>query len=356
MAADASRRNRNFKVTRPGGAGYFVKQAKAEDPLMGAEATATLRREGFLYGLAHSDARFAALAPLLPPFHGYDPACNALVSGLIADSEDAGLLQRRTGTFPIELAAALGQALASFHRGVTVHSPATPSAFPQQPAPGSLQPPSVESIFPGRVPWTLAFHEMRIEQLQAPSGGIVQLHLTIGQHPEFGSSLVALQREWHVNAFTHGDMKWENCLVSRRSEEAQPRITIVDWELADFGDACWDAAAILQAYLAAWITSMPLEAGSVEWMIERAAYPLSALQPSMQVFWRTYVEAMGLEPSTAIRWLDRATGYAAVRLMQTAYESLQYSPQMTPLGLCLLQVSLNMLTQPRKAVGTLMGM
>ena len=100
---------------------------------------------------------------------------------------------------------------------------------------------------------------------------------------------------------------------------------------------------------------MPMEAGSLEMMIARAAYPLPTLQPAMRTFWRTYVEAMGLEPATAIRWLDRAAGYAAVRLMQTAYESLQYSPHMTPLGLCLLQVSLNMLTQPRKAVATLMG-
>jgi len=36
---------------------------------------------------------------------------------------------------------------------------------------------------------------------------------------------------------------------------------IVDWEMADFGDAGWTSAAVLQSFFTAWIMSMPIASG-----------------------------------------------------------------------------------------------
>lgn len=358
---EVTRRNRNFKVIRASGDGYFIKQAKIEDPMLGVHAAATVRVEAILHQLARSDSDFAALVPLLPTFYGYDPARNAAVFGLLR-CDNVADFHRQTGTFPLDIARALAYVLARYHRGVSPRpvSVAWPTSFGPATQPQQL-PPTTPTPFPGQMPWILSFHRMRRHNMQLPAGGIVQLHDMIANHPQFASALDSVQQEWQVNAFIHGDMKWENCLLSATSsprgsdQHSDPTITIVDWELADFGDACWDAAAIIQAYLAAWVTSMPTSFVSPEKMLYDAAYPLTSLQPAIRNFWRTYCLAMAFDASTSSRWLLRATRYAALRLIQTAYELLQYSTSINPVAACLLQVSLNMLLQPRKAAVTLLG-
>jgi hypothetical protein len=126
--------------------------------------------------------------------------------------------------------------------------------------------------------------------------------------------------------------------------------------LADFGDAAWDAAGILQGYLATWINSMPTNVTDVQTMTALAGVPLGRIQPAVANFWNGYVRELGLHPISAAHWLERTVRYTAVRLIQTAYEYVQSLPDLTPTIRCLCQLAMNMLMRPDAARTTLLGL
>jgi hypothetical protein len=79
-----------------------------------------------------------------------------------------------------------------------------------------------------------------------------------------------------------------------------------------------------------------------------AQLPLAKLRPAIRAFWRAYVETLGVDEAEADRRLDRAVRYGAARMVQTAYEFLQYSTEIAGSAIWLLQVSLNLLKDPRR--------
>jgi hypothetical protein len=304
-------------------------------------SAATLEAEARVHELARGNAGFSLLGGALPPFFAYDASGHALVTGLIDGAEDLRQYQRRDGADganSVALARSLAVSLAQIHGGVW----AAPS----------------NSGFPGRMPWIFTFHKA---PLVGGSPGNVELQQLLSRLPDYAQALDRLIAQWHINAFIHGDLKWDNVLVHHASGEAahdgaaQVRLSIVDWEMADLGDAYWDVAAILQAYLADWAASMPAQGYSAELMVQNSMLPLSRIQPAMRMFWTTYAAARNLDRATASWWLERAIGYAALRMIQTGFEHLQFSQQLTPEAQRLVQLSLNMLTHPAEAARTLLG-
>ena len=147
-------------------------------------------------------------------------------------------------------------------------------------------------------------------------------------------------------------MKWDNCVVYRANGDGEELgFKIVDWELADIGDRRWDVGAILQAYLSFWIMSIPVNSEmSPAQFVELAQYPLEDMQPAIRAFWKAYLETLQLEGPEAAQLLETCVQYGAARMIQTAYEYMQFSPQITPSALYLLQVSLNILKSPKEAI------
>jgi aminoglycoside phosphotransferase (APT) family kinase protein len=156
----------------------------------------------------------------------------------------------------------------------------------------------------------------------------------------------------------HGDIKWENVIIQPRDpENSEQNLRLIDWETADLGDAAWDVGGALQSYLSFWVFSMPVtsEAKAPE-LVEHAKLPLEAMQPSIRRFWKMYVDSMQLTGAAAAEWLERSIKFAAARMIQTAYEYMYYSPQLTPSAVYLLQVSLNILTNPTRAISDLLNL
>ena len=59
---------------------------------------------------------------------------------------------------------------------------------------------------------------------------------------------------------------------------------------------------------------------------------------------------MQLDEKAAKAWLERSVMYAAARMIQTGYEYMYQSPQLTASAVCLLQVSVNILKRPAEAI------
>lgn len=336
---DMSRRNHNLQVARRESPGLFVKQVGDWDPL----SAETMRREATCYWLAGNDPDFAALAAMMPRYHLYDPARQVLVLEMVRDGESLGEFHRRLGRFPAGMAARLGTLLGTYHRD----------------AGGRRRDLPQDTVFPRSVPWVLSIHFHNPSHFGPVSAGVRQLLGVVGQYPEFHAALDELRGEWRFDALIHGDMKWENCVVPRVDDEAEAAegLRIVDWELADIGDGCWDVGAVFQAYLTYWILTMriPPEQVSPERLPALAEFPLDRMQPAIGAFWDAYVRTRGAHGAEAAALLRKSVRYGAARMIQTAWEYLTYSPQMTANALCLLQVSINILTRPDEAIEHLLG-
>lgn len=338
MVADATRRNRNFKIIRRTQQGYFVKQIQIWDP----QTVAALGAEATCYRLARSAPEFAALAVLAPRDFLYDTQRHVLVTELLPDGETLTDHHRRLNAFPPETARLLGAQFGRLHR---------------EPMP-SLNGRPEAAAFRRQPPWILSAHQHGSNLFSAMSGANAQLLQIVQSYPDFQRTLDELRGEWRADRLMHGDVKWDNCVVYLEANgNGALAHKVVDWELADVGDASWDIGALLQAYISFWVMSMRMSGDKLPAQFaDTALYPIEAMQPSVRALWHAYVEARGLERAAAQTFLVRSMKYGAARMIQTAYESMQYSPQILPNALCLLQVSFNILKEPKDAVTHLLGL
>lgn len=335
MVIPARSRHSNFKVLLGAAGGLFVKQALPEDP----QARATLEREATCYWLAEHDPAFRGLSEVIPAQKVFDSGSGVLVLDLLGDpanpSENLSEFHHRLGVFPPAVAARLGSALGHYHREVRV--PAATDEFTGR-------------VFPRQVPWVLNSAQLA-SMTPAHSGGAAQLMELVGRFPDFYRTLDALRQGWRTDSLIHGDMKWENCLVVGQP----PEVRVIDWEMADFGDACWDVGAIFQSYLTCWLSSLPYQPGQrAAAVLHLAQFPIERMQEAMNAYWQAYAAARGLVGTQVTETLERSVRYAAARMIQTAYEHLFRAPSLAPHTLSMMQVSLNMLTDPRSAIRDLL--
>jgi len=332
VVLDASRRNRNFKVVRDGGGGgLFVKQMRE----LQADAMLTLRREAACYDLARSDP---ALGRLMPRLVAYDALRHVLVVEMVPEAESLAEHHLRQHSFPPALGQALGEAIGLYHAR----------------AAGVAGNEAMQSLFARQVPVVLTLGRDGHAMLGQYGRIGPALSAVIQQHPEFQGLLDALGEEWRFDSLIHGDMKWDNVLVFPVGSET-PDFRIVDWEMADIGDAAWDVGAVLQSFLTAWILSMPIASGlPPESYVAMAGQPIEAMRPVMHAFWRAYAGVRGFGAADGRREIERCLRFAAARLVWSAIEQRLYAPGLDPSVAALLQVSLNILKDPGRAVRELL--
>jgi hypothetical protein len=332
---DTARRNRNFKVYRNESPSLFVKQVK----IWNSEATTALRREAVCYWMAAKEPTFGSLAAATPRYEFYDPTLSVLVTGLVPGSENISEYHRRLGLFPEGIASALGRILRRYHELMPEVAKSTYAV-----------------MFSRLPPWILSVQSPAFQNFNAISGGNSQLISIMGQYPDFQRHFNALRGLWRIDSFIHGDMKWDNCVVEQSAEDPNlVGVRVVDWELSDLGDGAWDVAAIFQAYISFWVLSIPFSIETPINLSERANYPLESMYPAIRAFWCAYRNGSRADPDEG-GFLDRCVRYAAARMIQTVYEHLYQSVQLTPGTLALLQVSLNMLNRPAEAREHLLGL
>jgi hypothetical protein len=331
QVAESSRRHLSFKILRRRGTGLFVKQAKDWDP----QTIHTLEREAACYRLAAEDAAFAPLRAVLPEFRGYDTERRALILELLPGGDNLTEYQERRGELPVEIAGRLGQILGRYQE--------------------EIPPAALTAAFPGLVPWVLQLSQLSLEPFQAFGPAALRVLSLVRADPALLAALDRLRQGWSRTALIHGDLKWDNCLV--HANGGGPAVKIIDWELADLGDPLWDAGALLQASLLHWIWSMPLdEPLPAEELVARARFPLATLRPALRAFWESYLSARGIAAAEARGLLELAAGYAAARMIQTAFEYAVVQPQRPNHSLYLLQASFHILTRRQDALRDLLDL
>lgn len=338
MVVDQSSRGRNYRVIRKRGKGLFVKQVRGSDP----HHFQTLQREGACYRLAESGRGRAAMASLLPTFVDFDEHRAMLVIELVDKSESVWEYHQHRDGFSSEAATLLGSGLGAYHREAV--QAGTP-------------PPEVLGLMDQQPAWILTLHQTDPRTLHKQPGS-AQLVSILRRFPQFPTHLAELHKSWRRECITHGDLKWENCLIVTGSDEqATPSaIKIIDWEMADWGDSCWDVGSILQSYWSAWMYAREFnEQGMPVQAPPRQGRTGDATRAVLQQFWSSYINARGAGRAESLELLKRSVGLGAARLLQTAYEASVAAGVLTPHATMQVQFSMNILRDIDAAAKNLVG-
>ncbi len=325
--SEHGRRNRNFKVHRRKQPGIFVKQVKVLDPL----STATVKREAGFYRAVHGDPKFSALREMIPEFLDYESRRHAVALRLADGAESLAEKQGREGIYREDTAHLLGHALGTIH----LHGPAMHAD------------PATRGLFTSQLPWPITLDQTGYSFLTniGPIGPA--LAAEIQKIPTLQPKLSALRAEWRYDCLIHGDMKFDNCLI-RTGPDGVPNLTIVDWELADIGEAAWDLGSIYKDLLMAVLMSSEYRESAVR--NNTSAPPLVTLesvQPAALAFWNGYHAGRRMPPQYHSAFLDKVVRFTAARMVLAVLEYLFNSNEMNQLGHHTLQTAVWLLEAPQ---------
>lgn len=326
----APTRNNVFKVVQARGRSCFIKQPFKFD----AATIQLLAREASSYQLIFGHAAYRAASAALPRLVGYDPERHVLAVEYVRNTTSVHeMILKRRSFFP-ELAARMGVILARFH--FPVPHGAELACFPRHP------------------PWVLLLPDADAAQFFPDHAAVTGLLNTVKAHSALAGALRQLRSEWRIECLIHNDVKWANFIASADDPEF---LRLIDWELADIGDAAWDVAGLLQSYVSAWIfgfddsnpTAYDLPAGTADFEISR-------MHGSVQRFWAAYVAERGLEDGQAAELLGRSVRLLACRMIQTAAEGAMKAATIPPNSMRAVQAAFNILQRPKEAAAELLGL
>ncbi len=307
MVHPISRRNRNFLV-QVGGSHYFLKQAgkwkRAERDSLETEA-------GF-YRQTRSDTALAFLQEYVPECHAYDPASSVLVMEYLLAFKAVPDASTR---FDSLIGERMGDFLARLHNA-------------------TASPLETQGSSPSNVPWFFSLHTADDDALEESSGGRRDLLRTVRRHRGFGNALDRLRKTWRPQCLIHADFKLENVLINQAGN-----LRVIDWEYICRGDPAWDAATLLQSF---WNFH-------VQWPNRNA---VESIRPALRAFTQVYGLRTSMTPQD---FTSRVIPFAGVRMLQSAFETLEKAEGLTPRAIRLLQAAMNIMSTPEWAADYFLG-
>jgi aminoglycoside phosphotransferase (APT) family kinase protein len=326
---DFSSRNVNLSVSCAHGPSYMLKQGQDKQGVLG------VLREAEIYNYLSA---IDGLQRYLPRFYHYDKLAQLLVLEFLTQGGDLRHHHYRRGRFSASLAAVLGRALSTLHSATRNLAVDVDSDAHTAPSILSLHRPSAD-----------IFRDFSVAS--------IELIKIIQQTPTLCAKLDDLRREWRCESLIHFDIKWDNLIVVPGPGPRQKSLKIIDWEMARLGDACWDIGSAIGNYLSWWIFSIPVTGQAhPEQFPALARYPLAKMRPAIARCWQSYIQDLELDAASIRQLVLKTTGYAAVRLVQTAFEAAQVSAELNSSLILHLQLADNILNRTPEAAVHLLGL
>ena len=347
--------NRCFKVRCRNHPSLFVKQIK----VINARNIECLEREAACYRLARTDERFAPLKQIMPRFVDYDTERYAVIVELLPNGEDVRDCHRRLGAFPIEIGDLLGRRLGEFHAdlGRTLNASNSAADVPRETPwipPEQFNGSTVQrfNVFPRESPWILSVHRGS----NVETGTAAQLTDILRQDADCLQALDAIRAAWRLDSLIHGDLKWDNCIVSQ-GPAGDLDFRVVDWELADLGDSAWDVGTVIQSYWShVFLSTLPGTENTPQEFIEQSESRLDSMRPAVLAFWNAYRSARGFGGDRAAEFLTRSVRYAAARMIQSSYEYAGARGQVINRASAIFQVGCDLLKNSQRSRPWLLGL
>ena len=310
-------RNLGFIVRRRQDDSLYVKQVRA--PL--DELEESLRREASCY-LAMADLPNAErLCSRLPRLVDYDAARNVLIIQFL--DETTNLLEYQSGMqeFCSRAAQALASALIDLHEAGRVFAADDLLDVLRAPA------------------QALTAYQLPDEAIPYMGPGGRDLLTLARQSGDVINALESLASGWSAITLMHGDVRFENALISSSVNQS---LHLIDWELCDIGDPAWDVAGALHSYLVTR-TCLPWARQS------EALQYVPTLLTAAQEFWSTYVKGQMLA-NDLVEFRERCIRLMGARLIQAAFEHACFAPTLTAEASELFEQGRNYLAYPQAGV------
>jgi tRNA A-37 threonylcarbamoyl transferase component Bud32 len=303
-------RNHLVRIERPGAPCYIVKQPRDAD----APDAATMWTEAAVFWLSVHHPEFAVLAPWIPKYYHYDEPNKLLTIELIAASDSLFAKQMAGAVLEPRLLRDVGRAFG------TLHGPASQV----------LREERIRRLFRAGLAWVLTLGQPQSPYLPGTQAA-QSILATVLQRPDAVMALAQARADWRDAHIVHGDAKAANVLILEGGE-----VRVIDWEIAALGDGLWDIAGMIHSLL----IPNPLTAP------EPLATAQARAQAQIDALWAGYVETATVpahlaDPRVALLRL------AGARIVQTCLETTQSSNHIYPHLPPLLQIGLELLTQPQ---------
>jgi thiamine kinase-like enzyme len=324
------RRNCNTRVEIVDECGYMLKQPSLED----AKAQTTLLAEATFYQFCQSKEELSELCASLPHMEHHDPLRSIVLLNWIDNSKTLWEAYHSSDKqFPFQVVRDLGCILGTGHRLLRgVNS-----------GPGDL-------VFSRACPWSLRLHQPTPAILQTLSPANHHLLKMLQIQPAANELLEGIFAQWEPETIIHGDIRGENILVSDIASDATTsrRLSILDWEMVQYGDPAWDIAGFFQDTVCFWVSTLSWS-DSTENHEPRFTSPIqwSVLQRALRAFWLGYKSTNELINEASL--LRRAVMFSAPRLLQSIFEIGQDVDVMAAHSFILLQIAMNILKDPDAA-------
>lgn len=315
-------RNNSFIVQRDGKKSFFLKQVKTTDQ----QHTSTLKTEADCYWLAENHQSFTELSEHIPTYVNYDFTNHILVTECLNETLNLSEFYTKENRLPSEVAEQQANALAACHKQTAIDKIED----------------KILQLFPVRQPFVLNLTSQNLEYWNEESKAEKELVQLIKSNKKFLHLLETVGQDWQNSSLIHGDVKHSNYLLKK--EETGYKTYLIDWEIASFGDPCWDVAGVFQNYLLYWIDHETI--GNHQ---QYQGFALDDLKPSLNSFWQTYCQKMEFTTDEANTALNKTLRFSAAKLIQTCKESIREKKQMPTSAAMMLQLSLNILSNPRQS-------
>jgi len=331
---DMSRRNENTMVVGRGTSGYFVKHGA--DWHRRRTVADEYRNIQFLSRAAHPD-----LSAAIPPIIAHDPEGGWLATRLIRDGATFRNAVRPRRTVLVGASRRVGSLAGA------LHASSFQAADVEQ---LGTQPPGVGRFLR---PSGAAYAEF--------SPATITFLTAVQSSPVFGESLRSLKSLWQPTSLLHGDLRWDNIVLSVPDGDERAagrvvrvkslsRVWLIDWEFLQVGDPHWDLACFIAEIVWYWLASLPTDAERPP-DVSSAARPIASQQPAIAAFLAGHRAAY---PDFASRFdCCQLVVWLAMRLLGGVYERTQRQRKIDRTCVLALQLAENLLHEPSAGVALL---
>lgn len=318
---DVSRLNHNIQVLQENGIGYFLKQPSRTNEY----SNKFVKKEAKFYSVMFSDKKFEDIQMMLPNFIKYERKNNVLIIEFLKNMTHLSEIQLNP-TQQIECFETIGKYLAIYHN--KFHKYLHHNSF---------------RFLEKSLPLTFFLSRPRPEIFSVISNGALELLKTIQQKPGMAKFLEDIPDKWNPTTMIHGDMRMDNILVSTNPKNLK-NIKVIDWELSSIGDPIWDVAGLVsdlvlqQFYLL--ISEGEMDGYSYESqlrLLTRKVNPLS--KRFLKIYYKNLDKKRLKEDQFEIKLLK----FCIAKIIQTAFNSLQYSDTITSIAEDIIQISSQMI-------------
>jgi thiamine kinase-like enzyme len=331
---DVSRKNRNIKIANRLGSDLFLKQANQYDNI----SIITIKRESLLYAILQTENEFTSMVDIAPKILDYDEKNNIMITEYVHGNSWLQYITREPNMkLENDVVTSLGNTIATFHRNYEKVSTRKKLQF---------------------LPRTITFESLLIHPGPDIFINLSQANLKllkiIQRDPKIYDALEELFAHWSPMTLIHGDIKFDNIIVT--NEKNTRKSIITDWEMANIGDPAWDVGSIFQEFIRSWLYALRITGTEdAQELLDMSTESFQNMQYALRIFWNAYIQVIQKNPKETNDLLLKSSKFCAARLFQSAYEMLQSQSELNNTAVYMAQLGLNMITNVSNATIHLLG-